>query len=1362
MTSAGADCLIEVQASAAGHYNSQNLYPIDRQLYIAGQDPTLSGGEMRNWFLFFVPTLSRPLVRAELRVFAGGVETADGSERFELHQVTTPFGALLNYTGDPMATFQDLGDGPLFGSQVITTNDAAQPYRLGALISVPFTPAGLDALTAAQGALIVGGAVATLDADMSTGETIFRGLQLAQAPVELLLFLSDPGPPQITVLSDPITTLAGPRISLATAVCGAAPLSFQWLKDNVPILGATNETLEIPSCLPADSGFYRLRASNPLGFVSAPPIRVDVTALTLVQEPESRTVYEPQAVSLSVGVQSELPLQYQWRKDGLILLSAPNSSFLLLSPSTAADSGRYDVIVSNAAGAVTSAVATVTVLLRAPDASSPLPSQDVAVGLPLFMYAAATGSEPLIVQWYKDGQAIPDAVGTYYFQLPTTTFADAGDYYYVASNPVGSATSAVARVSIVGLRVTSGPFVNNALLSNYTTLVIQVDSSARAFYQWYFNGLPVLGGTNLALEFPALDPSQAGDYFVTVSNIYTVVTSEVATVTVVTQAPVASVFINNSSGSSRAFLGDQVKLAANVYAGPPASLQWFHDGLLVPGWTSNLIWIPKATSTDGGSYIVTAANSLGSVTSAPVSLEVVAAAPFFVVVPQPTNQVAGSVVSMRAYALGGPRPTYQWRHNGISLPGATNAILTLPGARVQDAGLYEVIARNDLGEDRFSTSLEIRASTGLDEWNWSLPHPQGNRLHKVAWGNGRYTAVGKSGNIITSLDGLNWSNVIVEADCDFYSVASGNGRLVTAGLMTSRSILKTNLPNGDFYPTEFTGIVLTSPDGLSWTAGQVPENDSLGEIAFGAGRFVAASYFRSVFAYVSTDGVHWTPILAPDRKAYRVVWSNGRFVVSTSDRLYSSANGTDWEIALARPYVYFDLLAADASGFTAVSTVGSVFTSPDARTWTERGVVGRYLTSVTAGGGRWVGTPNYPVGGLVVSEDGYAWTLVDTGTRQEIESVVYADSRFLAVGEAGTITTSSDGTSWSPSQVPNLTDYYAITHGESMVVAAGDDGVILTTTDGGSWTRRTTPTTRNLHAAHYANGLFVAGGRRGTLLTSPDSVSWTSRASGIANYVERISWADGLWVGVGEHGDLTTSLNGVNWTGRSTGSPYSDHEGVAFGAGRWVAVGGYFKDPQYENGAITTIYTSPNGIAWTLAPLNAGKRLRDVVFASGKFVAVGNDGLVATSSNAVSWSSYYLGYENFRRIAYANGRFVVVGNNGSIFSSLTPDQPDAWTNHRSRSSLNLHDLSAAPDGTIFAVGNNGMILRSGFTLPRFLNVQPVPTGFRLDLDPGLVAGILRLESSTNMATWSTAQTGLSNSVIVPRLGPMEAFRLVAP
>jgi hypothetical protein len=624
------------------------------------------------------------------------------------------------------------------------------------------------------------------------------------------------------------------------------------------------------------------------------------------------------------------------------------------------------------------------------------------------LYAFVYGSEPLAVQWFKDQRPIPDAV-TPFFNLPAVEFSDSGDYFCVVSNPAGSATSAVARVTVVGLRVANGPYANNTLLSNYTTLVVNVESSVRVFYQWFFEGTPVPGATNLTLELPALNPTYAGNYFVTVSNTYTALTSQVAVVTVSTQAPLAYASINNLNGTARVYAGESVKFTASAVGGPPPTLQWLRDGVPIPGWTSNFIIIPKARLADSGMYSVLAESPLGSATSQVVGLEVTESAPVFAVVPNLTNQVEGSIVTMRALALGGPPPGYQWRHNGSVLPGATNSVLVLPNARLEDAGVYEASARNDLGEARVSATLEIRPRTGLDRWDWSLPHPQGNRLNSVVWGNGRYAAVGKSGNIITSTDGLNWSNVLVEADCDLYAVSYGNGRFVASGSILSPSIILTNAWNSSFYPTDRTGIVLTSPDGITWTAGQAPEGDWLTEIAFGSGRFIAAGAYRGAFLYTSEDGAHWTPILIPDRMVSHVVYGKGLFLASTGDRVYSSANGLDWKVALTRAYVYFDWLATSEDGFTAMSGMGSIYTSPDAQTWTERGIVGRSVRRLVMGGGRWIGIPSDPVGSLIVSEDGYAWSLVDTGTRQQIESMIYAEGGFLAVGEAGTITTSTDG-----------------------------------------------------------------------------------------------------------------------------------------------------------------------------------------------------------------------------------------------------------------------------------------------------------------------------------------------------------------
>lgn len=68
-----------------------------------------------------------------------------------------------------------------------------------------------------------------------------------------------------------------------------------------------------------------------------------------------------QSLTLSVEAGGAVPLQYQWTRNGTLLLTATNST-LLIAAATARDSGDYRVVVSNAGGSVPSRVARVEVM----------------------------------------------------------------------------------------------------------------------------------------------------------------------------------------------------------------------------------------------------------------------------------------------------------------------------------------------------------------------------------------------------------------------------------------------------------------------------------------------------------------------------------------------------------------------------------------------------------------------------------------------------------------------------------------------------------------------------------------------------------------------------------------------------------------------------------------------------------------------------------------------------------------------------------------------------------------------------------------------------------------------------------------
>jgi len=71
--------------------------------------------------------------------------------------------------------------------------------------------------------------------------------------------------------------------------------------------------------------------------------------------------------------------------------------------------------------------------------------------------------------------------------------------------------------------------------------------------------------------------------------------------------------------------------------------------------------------------------------------------PAIVLQPSSTNLVAGQAVILHVGAVGTGPMTYQWRHNGVNLPGAMGASLMFGAAHPSLSGDYSVVVRNVAG-----------------------------------------------------------------------------------------------------------------------------------------------------------------------------------------------------------------------------------------------------------------------------------------------------------------------------------------------------------------------------------------------------------------------------------------------------------------------------------------------------------------------------------------------------------------------------------------------------------------------------------------------------------------------------------------
>ncbi len=177
-----------------------------------------------------------------------------------------------------------------------------------------------------------------------------------------------------------------------------------------------------------------------------------------------------------------------------------------------------------------------------------------------------------------------------------------------------------------------------------------------------------------------------------------------------------------------------------------------------------------------------------------------------------------------------------------------------------------------------ASSGSNRAMTSTNGRNWTARTAAGGNTswRSVAFGKIKETqdgplvegwvAVASSGldRVMTSTDGINWTARAATQENLWQSVAYGNGLWVAVS------------SNG-------TNRVMTSPDGINWTARAAAEANSWQSVAYGNGLWVAVSQNGFNRVMTSTNGINWKQQEVSLNLWQSVAYGDEKFVAVAAD-----------------------------------------------------------------------------------------------------------------------------------------------------------------------------------------------------------------------------------------------------------------------------------------------------------------------------------------------------------------------------------------------------------------------------------------------------------------------------------------------
>jgi hypothetical protein len=638
--------------------------------------------------------------------------------------------------------------------------------------------------------------------------------------------------------------------TLTVSYSGFANAENATVLTNPPVAATVADLNSLPGTYPitvsgaAGTNYTVTHVAGLLTVTAVPP--------ALVSGPSNLTVLAgSNVVFTATATGAPLPV-FQWYFNGTNALAGATNASLLVSNAQPAHAGDYSVSAANVGGSVTSAVATLTVLVP-PSISLQPQGLVVLPGSNVVFSVAASGTQPLAYQWYFNATNLLTGETNATLLVTNAQASVEGGYSVVVQNAGGTLNSSNALLTLG-----SAPFISTqpqdqtAATGSLASLSVVAGGTAPLAYQWFKNSVSLPAATNAVLAFPNVSATNAGTYAVLVSNVFGTLPSSNAVLQVV--APAAPV-ITNQPQNRTALAGSSTTFSVGAAGIPAPAYQWLKNSVAVPNATSASLALTNLTVADAGSYSVQVFNSAGATNSILVSLDV-QVPPAITVPPQSVLTNLGNNVVFNVAATGLPAPAYQWYKDAVLIAplasgfnGQTSSNLTVLAVQAAQVGSYVVVVTNAAGSVTSApvslslVSAPVIAShptnLAIIRTNQTAPAPA--LFSVVATGVAPLTYQWRfNGNNLPGAtnDSLTWTN-FARSNAGLFSVAVSNPGGIT---LSSNALLSIRLSQNLVQPVRMGG------GGFRLAFGDM---DGSGMVASNISRFEVQ---------VTTNLVDWTTV----------------------------------------------------------------------------------------------------------------------------------------------------------------------------------------------------------------------------------------------------------------------------------------------------------------------------------------------------------------------------------------------------------------------------------------------------------------------------------------------------------------------